>query len=160
MFRYLVRRVLWAAAVRGGHDRHLRHLLHSPRGARAALRGAQGGPEQVERCRKFLGLDQPLYAQYGRYMKRLVVERSLGKSFATRQDVNQIVVRAAPVTASLVFGGALLWLLLAVPMGILSALRPRSLLDRGHHGLRHPLDHHLQPCGRPRVCLGRSSHQA
>ncbi|MBA2568891.1 MAG: hypothetical protein H0V11_06045 [Actinobacteria bacterium] len=108
----------------------------------------------------FLGLDQPLYAQYGRYMKRLVVERSLGKSFATRQDVNQIVVRAAPVTASLVFGGALLWLLLAVPMGILSALRPRSLLDRGHHGLRHPLDHHLQPCGRPRVCLGRSSHQA
>ena len=37
---------------------------------------------------------------------------------------------AAPVTASLVLGGAIFWLLLAIPLGILSALRPRSLLDR------------------------------
>ncbi len=172
MFRYLVRRLLWAGVlfVAVTIVTFVIFFIVPAEPARLCA-GPQGGPEQVERCRKFLGLDQPLYAQYGRYMKRLVVERSLGKSFATRQDVNQIVVRAAPVTASLVFGGALLWLLLAVPMGILSALRPRSLLDRsidgvrphrhhGHHGLRHPLDHHLQPCGRPRVCLGRSSHQA
>ena len=38
---------------------------------------------------------------------------------------------AAPVTASLVIGGAIFWLLLAVPIGVLSALRPRSLFDRG-----------------------------
>jgi peptide/nickel transport system permease protein len=37
---------------------------------------------------------------------------------------------AAPVTASLVFGGAIVWMLIAIPIGILSALRPRSLLDR------------------------------
>ena len=37
---------------------------------------------------------------------------------------------AAPVTASLVFGGVILWMLIALPIGILSALRPRSLLDR------------------------------
>ena len=63
-------------------------------------------------------------------MKRLVLEQSLGTSFATRQDVNEIVMNAAPVTASLVFGGVVFWMLLAVPIGILSALRPRSLLDR------------------------------
>jgi peptide/nickel transport system permease protein len=40
------------------------------------------------------------------------------------------VLNAAPVTASLVFGGAILWLSIALPIGILSALRPRSLLDR------------------------------
>jgi peptide/nickel transport system permease protein len=40
------------------------------------------------------------------------------------------VMKAAPVTASLVFGGAILWLTLSVPLGILSALRPRSMLDR------------------------------
>jgi peptide/nickel transport system permease protein len=40
------------------------------------------------------------------------------------------VLRAAPVTGSLVFGGAVLWLLISIPIGILSALRPRSLLDR------------------------------
>jgi peptide/nickel transport system permease protein len=44
--------------------------------------------------------------------------------------VNKTVLNAAPVTASLVFGGAILWLTLSLPIGILSALRPRSLLDR------------------------------
>jgi peptide/nickel transport system permease protein len=39
-------------------------------------------------------------------------------------------MNAAPVTASLVIGGAVLWMLIALPIGILSALRPRSLLDR------------------------------
>jgi peptide/nickel transport system permease protein len=47
-----------------------------------------------------------------------------------RQEVNDIVFRAAPVTASLVFGGAIVWLTLALPIGIVSALRPRSLVDR------------------------------
>jgi peptide/nickel transport system permease protein len=41
------------------------------------------------------------------------------------------VLNAAPVTASLVLGGAVLWMLIALPIGILSALRPKSLLDRG-----------------------------
>src|SRR6185503_2994568 len=45
-------------------------------------------------------------------------------------SVNEIVKDAAPVTASLVFGGAVLWMLIALPVGVLSALRPRSLLDR------------------------------
>jgi peptide/nickel transport system permease protein len=57
-------------------------------------------------------------------------EPSLGRSFTNRLSVNYVVAQAAPVTASLVFGGALLWLLVALPVGILSALRPRSLLDR------------------------------
>jgi peptide/nickel transport system permease protein len=44
--------------------------------------------------------------------------------------VNDIIKDAAPITAGLVFGGALLWMLVALPIGVLSALRPRSLLDR------------------------------
>jgi peptide/nickel transport system permease protein len=44
--------------------------------------------------------------------------------------VNSLVGNAAPVTASLVFGGVVMWMLIALPIGILSALRPRSLLDR------------------------------
>jgi peptide/nickel transport system permease protein len=63
-------------------------------------------------------------------MKKLVLEQSLGRSFATRQEVNDIIKRAAPVTASVVFGGVLIWLSIAFPIGILSALRPRTLLDR------------------------------
>ena len=92
--------------------------------------GKAATPERIKEVESFLGIDQPVYIQYWRFLKRLVVHQSLGTSFATRQDVNDIVLRAAPVTASLVFGGVLFWMLLAVPIGILSALRPRSLLDR------------------------------
>ncbi len=44
--------------------------------------------------------------------------------------MNEEIFRAAPITASLVFGGMILVLLVAIPLGIFSALRPRSLLDR------------------------------
>src|SRR5262245_58804008 len=57
-------------------------------------------------------------------------EPTLGRSFTNRLSVNYVVAQAAPVTASLVFGGAILWMLIALPIGIMSALRPRSLLDR------------------------------
>jgi peptide/nickel transport system permease protein len=68
--------------------------------------------------------------QYGKFMKRLVIDQDLGRSFTNRQSVNHVIAQAAPVTASLVFGGAIFWMLIALPVGILSALRPRSLLDR------------------------------
>src|SRR6185436_15265736 len=77
-----------------------------------------------------LGLDRPFYVQYWKFLQQLVFHGSLGTSFANRQDVNTIVFNAAPVTASLVFGGAILWMMIAVPVGVLSALRPRSLTDR------------------------------
>jgi peptide/nickel transport system permease protein len=84
----------------------------------------------VERARHFLGLDKPMIVQYAGFLDRLVVHQSLGRSFTNRQDVTQEVLHAAPVTGSLVLGGAVLWLLISIPIGILSALRPRSLLDR------------------------------
>ena len=42
-----------------------------------------------------------------------------------------MVGEAVPVTVALVLGGAILWMLIALPIGIISALRPRSLIDRG-----------------------------
>jgi peptide/nickel transport system permease protein len=84
----------------------------------------------IKSAEKTLGLDKPVYVQYGKFLERLVIHQNLGKSFTTRQSVNKIVGNAAPVTASLVFGGAILWMLIALPVGILSALKPRSLLDR------------------------------
>ena len=59
-----------------------------------------------------------------------VVRADLGNSRRTREPVVDVIKRAAPATASLVAGSAVLWLLMAFPIGILSALRPRSLIDR------------------------------
>ena len=131
MITYLVRRLLWAAVlfVAVTFVTYVVFFLIPANPAQLAA-GKAATPERIAEVEHFLGLDRPIYVQYAKFMERLVVDRSLGTSFATRQDVNDIVWRAAPVTASLVFGGVIVWLSIAVPLGILSALRPRSLLDR------------------------------
>jgi len=131
MLQYLVRRLLWAAVLFLAVTvvTYVIFFVIPANPAQQAA-GKAATTEKIKEVEKFLGLDQPIYVQYYRFMKRLVVDQSLGRSFATRQDVNDIILDAAPITASLVFGGVFFWMLLAVPIGILSALRPRSLLDR------------------------------
>lgn len=131
MARYLIRRFLWAVVLflAVSFVTYVIFFLVPANPARLAA-GQSATPEKVQEVKEFLGLDDPVYVQYGRFLKRLVIEGSLGQSFLTRQSVNEEIKRAAPITASLVFGGMILVLLMAIPIGILSALRPRSLLDR------------------------------
>jgi peptide/nickel transport system permease protein len=98
--------------------------------ARAVCGGEQAKRECLVRATAKLGLDQPMPVQYAKFLDRLVVHQDLGTSFATSQSVNQRIKEAAPVTASLVFGGAVLWMILGLSIGIFSALKPRSLIDR------------------------------
>ena len=79
--------------------------------------GQSATPERVHEVEKFLGLDQPFYIQYLRFLKRLVLDGSLGQSFVTRQSVNEEILRAAPITGSLVFGAMILVLSIAIPSG-------------------------------------------
>jgi peptide/nickel transport system permease protein len=72
---------------------------------------------------------------YVHYVWRFVRHDDLGDSYVTREAVTARLFRAAPVTLSLVAGGLVVWLLLALPLGLLAALRPRSLLDRASTGL-------------------------
>jgi len=76
-----------------------------------------------------VGIHGPVYLQYARFLWHLA-HGSLGNSFRSEQSVRDLILTAAPVTASLVFGGAIVWLLIALPIGVLSAMRPRSMLDR------------------------------
>jgi peptide/nickel transport system permease protein len=98
--------------------------------ARAMCGGDQAGPVCLKTATEKLGLDKPLPVQYYRFLKRLVWEHSLGTSYATSQSINETIKQAAPVTASLVFGGAVFWMIIGLSVGIFSALRPRSLIDR------------------------------
>ena len=131
MFQYLIRRLLWAFVLFLAVTivTYVIFFLVPASPARLAA-GQSATPERVKEVEEFLGLNDPIYIQYGNFLKRLVVEGSLGQSFITRQSVNEEIFRAAPITASLVFGGMILVLLVAIPLGIFSALRPRSLLDR------------------------------
>jgi peptide/nickel transport system permease protein len=131
MFRYLIRRVLWACVLFVAVTMVTYVIFFIvPANPANLVCGRSCTPEAVRKTEKFLHLDEPVWQQYLRFLKQLVVDQSLGRSYATRRDVNSIVAAAAPVTATLVFGGAIAWMLLALPVGILSALRPRSLLDR------------------------------
>jgi len=131
MFCYIIRRLLWAGVLflAVSFVTYVIFFLVPANPARLAA-GQSATPEKVREVQEFLGLDDPIYVQYGHFLKRLVFEGSLGQSFLMRQSVNEEIMRAAPITASLVFGGMILVLVMAIPIGILSALRPRSLLDR------------------------------
>lgn len=131
MIQYLVRRLLWACVLFVAITlvTFVIFFVIPADPARQAC-GQRATAECIARARHFLGVDRPVLVQYVRFLDRLVVHQSLGRSFTNRQDVTHQVLQAAPVTASLVFGGMVVWLLVAIPIGILSALRPRSLLDR------------------------------
>ena len=77
--------------------------------------------------RHFLHLDKPIWWQYGYFVKNLVWHQSLGRSFVNRESVRYTIGQDAPVTASPVVGAAIFWLSLSIPIGLLSALRPRSV---------------------------------
>jgi peptide/nickel transport system permease protein len=131
VLRYFIRRMLWACVLFVAVTLVTFVIFFViPADPARQVCGQRATAMCVERARHFLGLDQPMIVQYGRFLDRLVIHQSLGHSFTNRQDVTQQVLQAAPVTGSLVFGGAVLWLLISIPIGILSALRPRSLLDR------------------------------
>jgi peptide/nickel transport system permease protein len=131
MIRYLIRRIIWAVVLFFAVTvvSYVLFFIIPANPAKQAC-GQACSTADVKRVAHALGTDRPIYVQYGRFVKHLVVDRSLGYSYFTRQSVNGLVWAAAPVTASLVVGGAILWMLIAIPIGVLSALRPRSLLDR------------------------------
>jgi peptide/nickel transport system permease protein len=78
-----------------------------------------------------LGIDRSVFVQYGDYVWKLVSRGDFGTAWTSHINVGTQIGQAVPVTASLVAGGMLLMMLLALPLGCIAALRPRSPVDRG-----------------------------
>jgi peptide/nickel transport system permease protein len=88
-----------------------------------------------ELTKSALGLDRPLYVQYGLFMKHLFLGDQYGwpgmwMSFQTRSALKPIIASRAIVTFQLALGAAVVWLMIGIPLGIISALKPRSKVDR------------------------------
>lgn len=132
MFRYLIRRILWAIFLFFiiTFVTFVIFFMAPNDPARAMCGGDQASRQCLLTATEKLGLDKPVLVQYFKYLDRLVVHHDLGTSYATGQSINEKIKMAAPVTASLVFGGAVLWMIIGLSVGIYSALRPRSLIDR------------------------------
>src|SRR4051812_26370585 len=78
-----------------------------------------------------LGIDRSVFVQYGDFAWKLIRHGDFGSAWTTHDQVGTLIGDALPITASLVGGGMLLMLLLAIPLGALAATRPRSPTDRG-----------------------------
>jgi peptide/nickel transport system permease protein len=161
MLRFLIRRfflgllVLWLVSMAVFY---MFFGLNSsgPESVAHRLAGKQATQQQIDNVKQRLFLDAPLPKQYWYFLfgypgedhADSLVPRNkgvmpigdhndffhkpdLGYSYINSQSVNSVIWDALPITASLAFGAALLWLAMGLLSGIWSAIRPRSLLDRG-----------------------------
>jgi len=103
--------------------------------ARRAV-GKTTTPEQIEAARVAFGLDKPIWVQYGRFAKGLVpwpglfLSEDVYYSYGNFVPVKEEIFRRLPVTVTLAVGAAILWLLLGIPIGIVSAIKRGTFWDR------------------------------
>jgi peptide/nickel transport system permease protein len=93
------------------------------------LAGREATPAVINQVIQQLGLNQSIAAQYWRFLRQLVTG-NLGYSYFTQESVNTMIRQDLPPTISLVIGGVVLWLIVGLGVGILSATRARSVFDR------------------------------
>src|SRR4051812_946766 len=94
----------------------------------AYFAGPAATKEAVEQIRVTLGLDKPLYIQFGRYVADLA-QGDLGNSLTTGQPVGKEIRTRLPASAELTLVGLIVAMLIAVPLGIFAATRPNSIID-------------------------------
>ena len=95
----------------------------------AAVAGPKADKQTRERIRKELGLSDPLWEQYGRYLWG-VVHGDLGKSYVTGERVTDAILIRFPSTLFLSIGGVAIWLIVGVPLGVLTAKYRDRPIDR------------------------------
>jgi len=121
MLVYLIRRVFFGAAVLLGTSIITFAVAFVvPADPAVAMAGAKADPHTLAIIRTQLGLDQPLYVQYARYLDR-VLHGDLGRSYIQRQSVTRLIRERFPATAILALCAMALSLVLGIPMGMLAA---------------------------------------
>ncbi|HUZ98515.1 MAG TPA: ABC transporter permease [Gaiellaceae bacterium] len=132
MGAYIVRRTLWAILLLLVVS-FLTFVIFNvfPSADPAALRaGRNATPALVHQIRINLGLNKPFYTQFWIYLKGLVEHFNLGYSYYNSESVKSEIFSRMPATISVTVGGFIVWMLIGLPVGIVSAIRPRSILDR------------------------------
>jgi peptide/nickel transport system permease protein len=132
MGRYIIRRLLWVIVLLVLVSAVTFIIFYElPSADPAVLRaGRSPNPQLIAQIRHTLGLDKPVYVQYWRYMKAVVLHFNFGYSYQNSQPVRQEIIQRLGATASLTIGAVIVWLLIGIPTGIISAIRSRTWLDR------------------------------
>ena len=121
MLTYVIRRIIFGLAVLLGTSMITFVIAFViPADPAVAVAGAKADPATLALIRAELGLDQPLYFQYARYVDR-AIHGDLGRSYIRREDVAGLILSRFPATAILALTAMLLSLALGIPMGMLAA---------------------------------------
>lgn len=127
--RYTFQRVMLMAFVIIGVTFLVFTILYiSPMDAAYNILGQLARPEQIEQFNESYGLNQSYWVQMWEALKGIVTLNP-GKSFLGGEDVISMIVKRLPITMEMTFASLLLAVAMAVPAGILSALRPYSVAD-------------------------------
>lgn len=130
MLRYIGRRLLWMIVVLVGVSLITFALTFLMPGDPARrLAGPMASLDTVRHIRHQLGLDQPFWVQYTRYMGHLL-QGDFGYSYVQNVPVLPVILARFPVTAQLALGGVFVELLVGLPTGIISAYRRGRAADR------------------------------
>jgi peptide/nickel transport system permease protein len=132
MIPFIIRRLLWMVLLLLVISFLTYVIFYTlPAADPATLRaGRQPSPELLASIRESLGLDKPWYVQYLKYLERLVFHFDFGYSFQNNVSVKSQIFDRLPATGALAVGGALVWLLIGIPVGIISAIKRGTWMDR------------------------------
>jgi peptide/nickel transport system permease protein len=132
MTTYIIRRLLWVIVLLFLVSAITFVIFFAlPSADPAQLRaGRQPNPALVEAIRHKLGLDKSLPVQYYRYMKGIVLHFDFGYSYQNNIAVKTQIFDRIGATASLAIGAAVVWLVIGISVGTISAIRRRSMFDR------------------------------
>jgi peptide/nickel transport system permease protein len=137
MWRYIVRRLLWVVVVMlvVTSITYLIFFVMPSTDPAVTFAGKNPTTEQIEEVRKQFGLDKPVPVQYAIFIKNIFLGDQygwpgLGFSYSTRSPVKDQFYGRVMVTVQLALGAALVWLCIGIPIGIISAIKRRTLTDR------------------------------
>ncbi|MDC4204859.1 MAG: ABC transporter permease [Candidatus Manganitrophus sp.] len=131
MARFLIRRLLWSGPVLLGVLTLVFFLIHLiPGDPIDVMLGERAAEADRAALREALHLDDPILTQYGRFLAG-VARGDLGRSLTSQRPVAGLILARYPATLQLAAAALLIALLIALPLGILSAVRPRTAVDAG-----------------------------
>jgi peptide/nickel transport system permease protein len=136
MTRYVIRRILWGILLLIVVCA-LTFIFFRifPSGNPAVLRaGRDPQPKEIIEIERVLGLHKSLIVQFWDYMKEVFLHFNFGYSYYSQESVRALIAERLPPTISLIVGAGVLWVVLGVPVGIISALRRHSIWDRASMG--------------------------
>lgn len=129
MLRFTLRRLGLAILVALLVSAATFSLLHLSGDPAAALAGEGATLQDIEYVRKQYGFDRPLVVQYADWLRR-ALGGDFGMSVYLKRPVSEVIVERAPVTMTLGALALSFALLLSIPLGVLAAVRPNTILDR------------------------------